>query len=296
MAPDLKCKRTIGRAQREGAASLITSSSPLLDARILLKKVMGCDDAGLIAQSDTPLTDREAKKYDALLARRARGEPIAYITGKKEFWSLTFKVTPDVLIPRDDSECLIDTILARRPREAALTILDLGVGSGCLLCALLSEYPKSFGVGIDRSESALKVARANAVTLGFGGRSVFARGDWLAPIGGAFDIIIANPPYIADDQRSTLPEDISNFEPTQALFAGIDGMDHYRAILQGLAASPGILRNDGLIVFEAGIGQVGLLGKMVKEVLQPVHSAVISDLKGCDRGVCADNRLSEKRD
>lgn len=296
MAPEQEISKTIGEHLREGAVSLKASPSPLLDARILLKEATGFDDAELIAASNGRLSDRQASKFAALIARRARGEPVAYIVGKKEFWSLPFKVAPDVLIPRDDSECLVEAILARRGRDEALSMLDLGVGSGCLLCALLSEFPNGFGVGIDRSEKALRIARANAKALGFSERSVFAAGNWLTAIGGAFDIVIANPPYIAENERTGLAVDISGFEPGGALLAGADGMDEFRAILMELAAAPWLLKGDGLLVFEAGTEQVSRLRQMVKETLQPVDGEIIVDLKGRQRGVAADFRLIEKRD
>ncbi len=296
MSPDTKPGRTFAQVLRDGAGLLTASSSPLLDARVLLKFTTGVDDVELITRGDQPLAEESALDFDALIARRARGEPIAYIVGEKEFWSLPFKVTPDVLIPRDDSECLIEAVLARRRPEGALNILDLGAGSGCLLCALLSEFPNSFGVGLDQSENALKVARSNASALGFADRSIFVAGDWLAAVGGAFDIIIANPPYISDGERSGLPVDVAEFEPGRALFAGPDGMDDYRSILTGLAASPYILGEMGLLVFEAGHQQAGGLRKMVKETLSPAEVAVIIDLKGRQRGVVADFHLSKKRD
>lgn len=296
MAPEGKTGRTLGEALRQGAAQLKASPSPLLDARILLRVATGIDDAELIARSNAPFTDLQASVFDALISRRARGEPVAYIVGEKEFWSLPFIVTADVLVPRDDSECLIEAILARRRCDEALKLLDLGTGSGCLIVSLLSEFRNGFGVGLDQSECAIKVARTNAQALGFGDRSAFAVGNWLAPIGGAFDIMIANPPYIANAERSALAVDILGFEPERALFAGADGMDDYRAILMGLAASPGLMRDDGLLVFEAAAQQVGHLRQMVKEAFQTANMAVIVDLKGRERGVVVDFRLIKKRD
>ena len=296
MAPKGKTGRTLGEALRLGAAQLADSSSPLLDARILLKAATGMDDVEIIARSNAPLAAPEASVFDASIARRARGEPVAYIVGEKEFWSLPFNVTPNVLVPRDDSECLIEAILERRHRDEALKMLDLGTGSGCLICALLSEFQNGFGVGLDQSESAIKVARGNAEVLGLGDRSAFVTGNWLASIGGGFDIVVANPPYIANAERSALPVDILQFEPERALFAGADGMDDYRAILEGFAASPGLLRNDGLLVFEAGTQQVSRLRQMVKEAFQTANTVIIVDLKGRQRGVAVDFRLIKKRD
>ena len=185
---------TVGEALRLGATSLPESETPQLDARILLKHVLDTNDAGLIARARDALSAQDRILYEELLTRRAQSEPVAYIIGVKEFWSLEFNVTPDVLIPRDDSGALIEAVLARRGRDERLRIADLGTGSGCLLCALISEYPRSVGVGVDRSAAALDVARENAGRLGFADRSKFIQGDWLAPLDGVFDIVIANPP------------------------------------------------------------------------------------------------------
>ncbi|MHA7872254.1 MAG: N5-glutamine methyltransferase family protein, partial [Hyphococcus sp.] len=152
MTPD---SDTLESLLREGAKRLSSLETAQLDARVLLKHVLEYDDAGLIARGRDVLSGDIKSRYFDLLSRRAQHEPIAYITGVKEFWSLDFVVTPDVLIPRPDSECLIEAILARRPPKDDYTILDLGVGSGCLLCALLHELPAAHGVGVDRSAPAL---------------------------------------------------------------------------------------------------------------------------------------------
>jgi len=194
-------------------------------------------------------------------------------------------VTPDVLVPRDDSECLIEAVLARRRRDAALQMLDLGAGSGCLLCALMSEYPNSFGVGVERSAKAAAVARINCERLGFADRARIVVGDWAATLAGGFDVIVANPPYIPD--RAKLPVDVAGYEPAGALFAGADGMDAYRAILK---AAPSALKPDGLLVFESGEGQADLLAQMLSEALPAAEIFPIYDLKGRERGVGADCR------
>lgn len=281
-------------AHLRAAARLLTNSeTPLLDARILLKHVLDTDDGGLVARAGENLTAGEAAAFAALIARRREGEPAAYITGVKEFWSLSFNVTPDVLIPRDDSGALIEAALARRGRDEALRIADLGTGSGCLLCALLAEFPNAEGVGVDLSGAALGVARANAENLGLAARAQFIEGDWMAPLSGAFDLVVANPPYIAEADRAGLARDIAGYEPEAALFAGEDGLDAFRAILAGLAPR---LARGALVLMECGSGQAEALSAMLAR-LAPEHSLfTMTDLAGRPRGAGFDLRKWEKRD
>jgi release factor glutamine methyltransferase len=284
---------TLGEALRRAADRLSGSQTPLLDARILLKHVLQTDDAGLIARADDPVTDDAASAYASLVVRRAEGEPVAYLTGGKEFWSLPFAVTPDVLIPRDDSGALIEAALARRGRDEHLRIADLGTGSGCLLCTLLSEFPRAVGVGVDRSEKALGVAQTNAEALGLSERAQFMAGDWLAPLSGEFDLVIANPPYIADGDRESLARDVVGYEPEGALFAGDDGLDAYRAILPGLV---GRLSGDALVLMECGSAQADTLRAMMAEIAPEKSLFTMIDLAGRPRGAGFDLRKDEKRD
>ena len=278
---------------RAAARRLTNSDTPLLDARILLKHVLDTDDGGLIARAGENLTDAAAAAFASLVARRGEGEPVAYITGFKEFWSLPFRVTPDVLIPRDDSGALIEAALARRERGEVLRIADLGTGSGCLLCALLAEFPNAEGIGVDRSEAALAVARANAERLELAARAQFIKGDWLKPLSGAFDLVIANPPYIAEGDRAGLARDVAGYEPEGALFAGADGLDACRAILTGLAPR---LAGGALVLMECGSGQVEALSAMLAR-LAPEHSLfTMTDMAGRPRGAGFDLRKGEKRD
>lgn len=296
MTPDPSVGLSIAQALRQGAAKLTASPSPMLDARILLKFATGLDDAALIAHGAAPLSEDIIRAFDGLIERRAGSEPVAYIVGEKEFWSLKFKVTRDVLIPRGDSECLIEAIMARRSRDEGLSMLDLGVGSGCLICAALTEYKNAWGVGLDRSERALAVAKSNANALGLSDRLSLAAGDWLASIRGPFDVIIANPPYIPSAEKASLAADVSAFEPAGALFAGDDGLDDLRSIIAALATSPSILADGGMAVIEAGTAQISALKSIVKETFPTADIAVIKDLQGRKRGVVADLRKVEKRD
>ncbi len=286
-----KEEATIGAALRAAAAEFANSETPVLDARVLMKFATGLDDAGLIARADVMLMPEQREVFFGAVARRARGEPVAYITGVKEFWSLEFCVTPDVLIPRADSECLIEAVLARREKNAPLRILDLGTGSGCLVCALLSELPAAMGIGVDRSPAAVALARANAASLGLAQRSAFLAGDWAPALSGRFDVIIANPPYIRACVQAGLAPDVRLYEPAGALYGGPDGLDACRAILKGLAR---VTAPDGLVVIECGWDQAGALADMVSKSLPARTVEIINDLKGRSRGVLADGRPSKK--
>ena len=290
-APDENLR--VGEALRRGANFLAKSQSASLDARVLLKHALNIDDAGLIARSNEVLPRDASANYADYLQRRGQGEPVAYITGVKEFWSLEFHVAPGVLIPREDSECLIEAIVARRDKNQKLRIVDLGTGSGCLLCALLSEFPNASGVGVDRSPIAVATAHANIERLGLSARASVAAGDWFAPLEGAFDIIVANPPYIPDGDLPGLPRDVGAFEPHEALFAGADGLDAYRVIL---ADAPSRLAPEGLLVMECGAGQAKSLLAMLAAT-EPLSSLfTIKDIAGRSRGVGVDRRKAEKKD
>ena len=174
-----------------GAATL-PGGTARLDAELLIAHLLGVERGELLLRH---LDDEvDAPEADRLFARRAAGEPLSYIVGFREFWSLPFRVTPDVLIPRPDSETLIEAAMAALPADAAPRVLDLGTGSGCLLLAALHQWPRGWGMGVDRSERAAAVARDNAVRLGLADRASFVVGDWTAAIGGRFDLILANPP------------------------------------------------------------------------------------------------------
>ncbi|MGI4881398.1 MAG: peptide chain release factor N(5)-glutamine methyltransferase [Janthinobacterium lividum] len=211
----------------EGSAVLRVAAARIdrLDAEVLLAHALGIPRMDLLLDLDRAI---DPAAFAALVDRRAAGEPIAYITGSREFWSLDLRVTPDVLIPRPDSETLIEAALAHFTGTAGpRRILDLGTGSGALLLAALSEWPAATGVGVDASAAALRVAADNATRLGFGDRAAFVHGGWDAGEG-AYDLVLCNPPYIATGE--TLPRDVVDWEPASALFAGADGLDDYRVL------------------------------------------------------------------
>lgn len=225
----------------------------------------------------------------ALTARRVRREPMAYILGEREFWGLTFKVTPAVLVPRPDSETLIEAVLELLPeRSRRLRILDLGVGSGCLLLTLLREYPEWTGVGMDASSEALAVARGNAVALGVAGRTKLVEGDWRQPswtehLPGPFDMVVSNPPYIAAATIDRLMPEVAQFEPRLALEGGPDGLAAYRTIA---SATPNLITRGGWLVVEAGEGQSAEIARVFAAAgLSP--KPPWRDLGGIERVVAA---------
>ena len=271
-------------AIREGASRLVAAPTALLDARVLMKFVLGASDADLIARARDPLTDDDHKRYLKLIDERAGGKPIAYITGVQEFWSLPFSVSQDVLIPRPDSECLIEAVLGAVSRTGEMRILDLGTGSGCLLCALLSELPAATGLGVDQSSAAVRIAQDNADNLGLGLRAQFAVSDWFEAVSGAFNVIIINAPYIKEGDRDELPRDVAAFEPHGALFSGVDGLDDYRRILQNL---DGFLVKNGVLVAECASDQAGELSRMVAESVSHATVTIVKDMENRSRGVLA---------
>ncbi len=222
-----------------------------VDARALLRHACGVDDAYLIAHANDPLSAEQRATYAALVARRAAGEPVAYIVGAREFFSLEFKVTPAVLIPRPETELLVEFALARIDAERACSVLDLGTGSGCVAIAIATQRPRAHVIAVDRSDAALAVARENAARHCTANVEL-RHSDWFAALGDQrFDLIVANPPYIAADDPHLQRGDL-RFEPTFALAAGAGGLDCIRKIV---AAAPRYLNCDGWLAFEHGYDQ-----------------------------------------
>lgn len=229
------------------------------EARALLALALEQEAATLFARPQAPLEADEATAADALLCRRAAGEPFGRIAGRREFWSLEFGLGPDVLEPRPDTEAVVQAALDRLPATGPARVLDLGVGSGCILLAILSERPDATGVGVDRVAGAVHVARANARGLGLAARARFLVGDWATALaGGGFDLVVSNPPYVAEDPAAgpgadNRPDPATlAHDPGLALWGGADGLDAYRAILPDLAR---LLRPGGAAAIEVGAGQ-----------------------------------------
>ncbi len=237
-------------AARFAAAGLDT---PEREARALLRAALGLSDLDLVARGDVAVADDDAARLESLATRRASGEPLARLTGHREFWSLDFALAPDTLVPRPDTETLIEAALEAFPDHTrALHILDLGTGSGAILAALLSEYPAAWGLGVDLSEGAARQARANLERLGLADRAAILVGAWDAGISGRFDLVVSNPPYIASTDIPMLEVEVRTHDPLLALDGGADGLDAYRAIA---AALPRLLAPGGRAILELGIGQ-----------------------------------------
>lgn len=228
------------------------------EARLLLSHATGLTIEQLISRGPDAAPVAAATTLRELTARRVRREPMAYILGEREFWGLPFKVSPAVLIPRPDSETVIETVLDLLPdRSRKLRILDLGLGSGCLLLTLLREYPQATGVGIDASEAALAIAQANAEALGVAQRARLSTGDWRQTgwtdqLEGPFDLLVSNPPYIESAAVEGLMPEVATHEPRLALDGGADGLAAYRIIA---AAAPVLVAPGGWAIVEVGEGQ-----------------------------------------
>jgi release factor glutamine methyltransferase len=234
-----------------------------LDARILLAHAMRISREQLIAADRQPSVE-EAAAFRAMIARRAAREPLAYITGHREFWSLDFKVGAGVLIPRPDTETLIEAALALFPdRTAPLTIADLGTGSGALLIAALREFPHARGFGFERSPDALGYARYNLDAHGLGSRGEILAADWSTAPAAGFDLILSNPPYIPTAEIDTLDPEVRFYEPRAALDGGADGLDSYRS-LAGIL--PRLLRPGAKALLELGQGQFALAEPLFRDL------------------------------
>lgn len=268
-------------AQRFREAGLDT---PDLDARVLVGHALGLDHAALAAQSERRLTDGETAQVDALAQRRLDREPVARIVGRREFWGLPLTLNADTLVPRPQSETVVEAALAALGdvRGRAWRIADLDTGSGALLLALLSELPAAHGVGTDISVAALGCARSNAAALGVAGRTAFVACDHGAALGGGFDLVVANPPYVASSDIASLEPEVRNFDPRRALDGGPDGLSAYRAIA---ADARRILAPHGVLVLELGAGQLDPVKSLTAAVgLVPV-GACRSDLAGVPRAL-----------
>jgi release factor glutamine methyltransferase len=243
------------------------------EARLILAAAQNVNAAGLLA-----LDEVDEARFEPLLRRREAREPLAYILGRREFWGLMFEVSPATLIPRPDSETLIEAALA--VGGDVRRVLDLGTGTGCLLLAALHEYPDAFGVGVDISPGAAMLARRNAQALGMADRAGFLVGDWAEAIDGRFDLVLSNPPYIpAADIAGLMPE-VALHEPVSALDGGARGLDAYERIITAL---PRLLAENGVAVLELGMG----LAPSVLQLAQQAGFAYRArrDLSGIERAV-----------
>lgn len=275
-----KLRDTVAAAVRKLRAAGVETAEG--DARLLVAQALGLDRGGLTLARERLLTAAETRAIDALVDRRAAREPVSRILGRREFWSLSFELGPDTLDPRPDSETLVEAALAACPRrDGAYRVLDIGTGSGCLLIAFLSERSAAVGVGTDIAEGALALARRNAHVTRVGDRARFVRAHWADGVAGGFDLVIANPPYVAETQWPSLEPEVRDHDPPRALLAGRDGLDAYRAIATRL---PDLLRPDGVAVIELGQGQADAARTLFSAAGMAVAS-VVRDLAGTERAL-----------
>lgn len=279
---------TVAAARRALAATFREAGlpSPELDARVLVGHALDLDHTSLATSDSRILTGREVASLDHLTARRRGGEPVARIVGIKEFWGLPLRITAATLVPRPETETVVDAALAAidagGQRARALRIADLGTGSGALLLALLSELPNSTGVGTDVSPAALATARDNAIRIGLHTRAHFVASDFGAALVGGFDLVVANPPYVATADIAGLAPEVRR-DPMRALDGGPDGLTCYRAIA---ADARRLLKSSGYLVLELGAGQEPAVAVLLQaKQLAPLPAR--ADLAGIPRAITA---------
>jgi release factor glutamine methyltransferase len=228
-------------------------AGPVIDARLLVEAAADATRADIVADPHRALTAGQAERLEDYLSRREAREPVSQILGRKGFWKIMLAVNENVLTPRPDTETVVEYALRDFPTHAPWRVLDLGVGSGAILLSILAERPAARGLGVDLSEEALAVARDNAANLGLAGRCALLRGDWTTGLGDAeFDLVVANPPYIASDVIETLEPEVKRYEPRLALDGGPDGLDAYRILAPEILR---VLKPAGRFAVEIGYDQ-----------------------------------------
>ena len=256
--------------------------APRQEARMLLAHAMACREEDLLRDPRAPVPGPAAATFGVLLRRRAAREPMAHLLGHVGFWTLTLETSPATLIPRGDSEAIVEAALAAFEDPLRIQrVLDLGTGTGALLLAVLAECPGAVGIGVDLAPAAVALAARNAAANGLGGRAAFFCGDWAAAIGGRFDLVLSNPPYIEAAAVPGLMPEVARFEPVLALDGGTDGLDAYRQLARAL---PGLLAPGGRAVMEIGQGQ----GPAVEALARAAgleSAGMRQDLGGIDRAL-----------
>lgn len=278
---------TIAQLRRQMAARLAAGNvdNPELDARLLLAYVLRCAPGDLLDHGASPALPEVRASAETLLSRRLSGEPVARILGRKEFWSLSFRLSPETLVPRPDTETVVEAALSLFPDPAApLSILDLGTGTGAILAALLTERPAARGIAVDRSENAARTARDNLEANHLSGRAAVIVADWGTALAGGFDLVVSNPPYIAEGEMAGLAIDVRRHDPRPALVAGADGLAAYRAIAADL---PRLLKPGGIAILELGAGQEPAVAALVQATGLRVLGPARADLAGIPRALCA---------
>ena len=282
--------QTVETARRALAAKLRTLAidSAELDARLLVGAALSLDLTGLIAAATRPVTRNESARLQNFERRRIAGEPVARILGFKEFWGLHLQLSPATLVPRPDTETVVELALEiwrgephpnPRPR-----IADIGTGSGAILLALLFEMPEAEGIGTDISLAALRTARGNAARLGFTPRAAFVACNYASALSGAFDLMVSNPPYIPTAEIAGLANEVRDYDPPGALDGGTDGLDAHRALIPQAA---GLLAPGGTLIVEAGLGQSGPIREIMTAAGLTPEGPPKADLAGIPRAVAS---------
>jgi release factor glutamine methyltransferase len=267
------------RLERAG----IPAPEAALDAELLARDLLGCDRAGWIARQHEPAPAHFEAPYAVAIARRAHREPVAYIRGRQEFYGRDFVVSPAVLIPRPETELVVEEallLLRALGFSRELRLIEVGTGSGCVVVTLALEYPAAAYLATDVSAEALAIARTNAQRLGVGDRVRYVEGRYFAGLAGPFNVIVANPPYVAETDRPSLQPEVIDHEPALALFAGADGLEHVRQIVRGAEA---LLDADGTLLMEVGAGQIDAVAAIADETADLVLVRSRADLQGIPR-------------
>jgi len=287
IVPRLESAISVGGARRALARMFAAAGldTPALDARVIVGHALGLDHAALAGTAERALDAQEREHIAAMAARRLGREPVARIVGMKEFWGLPLRVGPAVLVPRPETETVVETALAALDRDGdrtrPLRIADLGTGSGALLLALLTELPNAFAVGTDLSADALLVARNNAEQLGLAARAAFVACDCAGALAGPFELVVANPPYVATGELAQLPPEVREHDPLLALDGGPDGLRAYRALA---ADAPRLVGPRGHLVVEVGAGQANAAAALFTRE-QPLDVSAAADLAGTPRAL-----------
>jgi release factor glutamine methyltransferase len=282
---------TLGSILAEAVAALSAAGldEPRRRARRLVAASLDVSPSELLGHPERTLERSAVERLRGSLARTVVGEPLSRVLGCREFWGLRFALSADTFDPRPESETLVEAVLRRIPdRRAPVRVLDLGTGTGCLLLALLSEFPTAFGLGVDIATGAVMTARENAAALGVLDRTRFVVGDWSSALLGRFTVIVANPPYIASDALAGLPPEVRHYDPGRAVDGGEDGLAAYRKIAEDL---PALLASGGIFVAEIGAGQT-LAAAAIFKAGGLLIDGIERDLAGIERCIVA--RLNEK--
>lgn len=286
-APGPTSGLTLGAFRRRLAARLTAAGLDAGDreARLILAYVLGVTPAALLAAAGEPLSEAVQRQAGAVAARRLAGEPMGRIMGHREFWSLDFRLSPDTLEPRPDTECVVEAALAAVPeRDAPWRILDLGTGTGAILAALLAERPRAFGVAVDLAPGAAATARDNLARAGLAARAAVIVAHWGEALAGGFDLVVSNPPYIRSADLAGLSPEVRLHDPPLALDGGRDGLAAYRAIAADL---PRLLAPGGAAVLELGAGQADAVAAVLEQAGLTPKGAPRRDLGGIDRALTA---------